>query len=133
MGRVVSVVSGDYKGFVHRLGKGARRELVEIAAEAAGGATRLAGILGVTPQAIYKFLNERAHPSDRVVSGILEFLSASAPSWARRRGGGSGEGDAGSGQGLQGGPGATRRGLGGGCGGPRPGERQVPGAPQADR
>ena len=85
MGRVVSVLSGDYNGFVHRLGKEGRRELVEIAAEAAGGATRLAEVLGVTPQAIYKFLNERAHPSDRVVMRILEFLSASAPSWARRR------------------------------------------------
>ena len=78
------ISSGSVEGFVHRLGKDARRELVRIAVEAAGGVKRLAERVGVSRQAVHEFLSGRTHPRDEVVVRVFWVIAGSAPYYRRR-------------------------------------------------
>ena len=89
--RVVEGASSDYMfsggldAFVHRLGKGARTELVALAVEAVGGVSELSNRIGVSRQAIYYFLNDKMHASDRVIAAVLTRVLALASPYYRKR------------------------------------------------
>ena len=80
--------SGGFYGFrvyglVHRLGKEARWELVRVALGCVGGVRELAERLGVSRQAVRKYLSGRMHPRDEVVLRVLSIVAGCGPA-ARR-------------------------------------------------
>ncbi|MCE4625528.1 MAG: helix-turn-helix domain-containing protein [Desulfurococcales archaeon] len=78
------IVFGSIRGFVHRIGKDARRELVELLVQAVGSVKGAAEKLGVSRQAVHEFLSGKTHPRDELVEKILEILSFEHQ-WFRKR------------------------------------------------
>ena len=61
-------------GFLHNLGKDARRRIVEVMLTSRSQ-RGLADELGVTPAAINKYMSGKTHPSDAVLERILEIAN----------------------------------------------------------